>query len=220
MTWRSYLGVVMLALVAGAGTSVATKRLEEPQAQQAPQVQPPLPPQDVAAPTPTAEPAVTPTDYVIGLDDVLTVTFWHEQNLSGDVVVRPDGKITLPLVNDVEASGLTPQQLKEKLTTAATRFLENPNVTVAVKEIKSRKVFITGRVERPGVYVLTSPTTILQLIAMAGGVKEFADAKHILITRTVSGTPVTYTFNYKEVTRRRGLHDNIELKSGDTVVVP
>ena len=194
--------------------SVATQGLEALQVQQALH-----PPQE--ARTNAAPPAVTPpADYVIGLDDILTVTFWREQNLSGDVVVRPDGKITVPLVNDIEALGLTPQQLKERLTASAARFLENPNVTVAVKEIKSRKVFITGRVERPGVYILTAPTTVLQLIAMAGGLKEFADAKRIVITRTVSGTPETYTFNYKDVTKRRGLRDNIELKLGDTVVVP
>lgn len=203
----------MLVVVVGAGISVATHGLEEQQVQRA------LPPPQGAR-SPAAAPAATPADYVIGLDDILTVTFWHEKNLSGDVVVRPDGKITLPLVNDVVALGLTPQQLKEKLTAAAEPFLENPNVTVAVKEIKSQRVFITGRVERPGVYVLTAPTTVLQLIAMAGGLKEFADAKHIVITRTVSGTPETYTFNYKDVTKRRGLRDNIELKAGDTVVVP
>src|SRR5262249_37074486 len=178
MTRRSFSGAVILSVVAGAGIFGQESR----------------PLQETLGPA--AAPAVTlPADYVIGLDDVLTVTFWREQNLSADVVVRPDGKITLPLMNDVEAEGLTPLQLKEKLTAASARFLENPNVTVAVKEIKSRRVFITGRVEKPGVYLLTAPTTVLQLLAMAGGLKEFADGKHILITRMVSGTPTIYTSN-------------------------
>src|SRR5262245_44962609 len=158
MTGYSSSRTVMLALVVGAALSIAAQDRDAPQPRQA------RPPQD--AHTPAAAVAAMPLgDYVIGLDDILTVTFWREQNLSGDVVVRPDGKITLPLVNDVEAVGLTTQQLKDKLTTSAARFLENPNITVAVKEIKSRKVFITGRVDRPGVYILTAPTTVLQLIA-------------------------------------------------------
>ena len=209
----SLLWAVILVLIVSARLSVATQKPGEPLGPQASR-----PSQE--ARTPVVAPVVPPADYVIGLDDILTVTFWHDKDLSADVVVRPDGKIGLPLVNEVEAAGLTTQQLKEKLTAAATRFLENPNVTVVVKEIKSRKVFITGRVERPGAYVLTAPTRVLQLIAMAGGLKEFADAKHIVITRMVSGTPVIYTFNYKDVTRGRGLRDNIELTPGDTVVVP
>jgi polysaccharide export outer membrane protein len=162
----------------------------------------------------------TPADYVIGPDDVLTVVFWRDKDLSGDVAVRPDGKISLPLLNDVQASGLTPDQLRVQLTEAATRFVEDPTVTVIVKEINSRKVFITGQVAKPGPYALAGPTTVLQLIAMAGGVLEYADSKNITILRNENGRPVSYRFNYKDVSKRKNLRQNIELKPGDTIIVP
>jgi polysaccharide export outer membrane protein len=129
--------------------------------------------------------------------------------------------VTIPLLNDIEAAGLTTEQLKKEVIAAAARLIEDPAVTVAVKEIRSRKVFITGRVERPGVYMLTAPMTVLQLIAMAGGLKEFADSKHIVVTRIVEGKPAISTFNYTDVAKqRRGQHSNIQLQPGDTVVVP
>src|SRR5258706_2940914 len=107
----------------------------------------------------------TPPDYVIGPDDVLTIVFWREKDMSSDVGVRPDGKISLPLINDVQASGLTPEQLRISVTEAAGKFVEDPSVTVVVKAINSRKVFITGQVGKPGPYALGGPPTVLQLIA-------------------------------------------------------
>ncbi len=162
----------------------------------------------------------TPADYLIGPDDVLAVVFWREKDMSTDVAVRPDGKISVPLLNDVQASGLTPEQLRVQLTEAAARFLEEPTVTVVVKAINSRKVFITGQVAKPGPYPLAGAMTVLQLISMAGGVLEYADTKNITIIRTESGRPVPYRFNYKDVTRRKSLGQNIELRPGDTVIVP
>ena len=162
----------------------------------------------------------TPADFVIGPDDVLTVVFWREKDMSGDVSVRPDGKISLPLLNDVQASGLTPEQLRVQLTEAASKFIEEPTVTVVVKAINSRRVFITGQVTKPGPYPLAGPTTVLQLIAMAGGVLEYADAKNIAILRTEEGRPVSFRFNYKDVSQRKNLKQNIELKPGDTIIVP
>jgi polysaccharide export outer membrane protein len=162
-----------------------------------------------------------PPGYVIGPDDVLVVTFWRERDLSGEVVVRPDGKISLPLLNDVQASGLTPEQLRAKVMEGANKFVENANATVVVKQINSRKVFITGQVTRPGPYPLGGgPTTVLQLIAIAGGLLEFADSENIVVIRTESGHPVSLKFNYKDVAKRKGLEQNVELKPGDTVVVP
>ncbi len=161
-----------------------------------------------------------PPDYTIGPNDVLTVVFWRDKDMSGDVSVRPDGKISLPLVNDVQAAGLTPEQLRQQLTTAAARFVDDPTVTVVVKEINSRRAFITGQVAKPGPYPLSGPTTVLQLIAMAGGVLEYADSKHIVVMRTESGGPVSFTFNYKDVLKRKNLQQNIELKPGDTIIVP
>ena len=178
------------------------------------------------APAPATPPAglptgvATPADFVIGPNDVLTVVFWRDKDMSSDVAVRPDGKISLPLLNDVQAAGLTPEQLRQQITSAAARLVEDPTVTVVVKEINSRKVFITGQVAKPGPYPLTGPTTVLQLIAMAGGVLEYADAKNITVMRTESGKPVSFGFNYKDVVKRKNLKQNIELRPGDTVIVP
>jgi polysaccharide biosynthesis/export protein len=162
----------------------------------------------------------TPADYVIGPDDVLTIVFWREQDLSSEVTVRPDGKISLPLLNEIQATGLTPEQLRGNLTQAANRFVEDPAVTVVVKAINSRKVFITGLVGKPGPYPLSSPTTVLQLIAMAGGVQEYAKEERIVVMRTESGRTVSHKFNYKQVSQGKNLQQNIELKPGDTIVVP
>jgi polysaccharide export outer membrane protein len=164
--------------------------------------------------------AQVPTGYVIGPDDVLAVVFWRDKDMSAEVTVRPDGKITLPLINEVQAAGQTPEQLRDTLQQAATKFLEDPTVSVVVKTINSRKVFITGQVAKPGAYSLSPPTTVMQLIAMAGGLLEFADSKNITIIRNENGKPTAYQFNYKDVVKRKNLKQNIELKPGDTVVVP
>ena len=163
---------------------------------------------------------VPPADYVIGPDDVLTVVFWRDKDMSTEVAVRPDGMISLPLLNDVKAAGLTPDQLRDELTKAAEKFVEVPSVSVVVKAINSRKVFITGQVGKPGPYPLTAPTTVMQLIAIAGGVHEFADSKNITILRTENGRQVAFRFNYNDVMKRKNLKQNIELKPGDTIIVP
>jgi polysaccharide biosynthesis/export protein len=162
----------------------------------------------------------TPPDYVIGPDDVLTITFWREKDLSTDVVVRPDGKISLPLLNEIPAAGLTPDQLRKQLTEAANRFVEDPTPSVVVKAINSRKVFITGQVLKPGMYALPAQMTVLQLISIAGGLQEYADHVNISIVRTENGRQTAYRFNYQDVIKRRNFKQNIELKPGDTVVVP
>ena len=169
------------------------------------------------APPPLDNPAA---NYVIGPDDVLSVLFWRDKDMSVDVVVRPDGKISLPLVNDIQAGGLTPGQLRDNVNTIARRFLEEPSVTVVVKQINSRKLFITGQVEKPGPYPMSGTTTVLQLISMSGGLKEFTDGKRILIMRTKDGKQTGRMFNYREVTSGKHLEQNIELHPGDTVVVP
>jgi polysaccharide biosynthesis/export protein len=161
-----------------------------------------------------------PAGYVIGPEDVLDIIFWKDKDMSTEAVVRPDGRITLPLINEMQASGLTPEQLRDALMAAAVKYVEDPNVSVVVKAINSRKVFITGQVAKPGAYPLTAPTTVMQLIAVAGGLHEFADAKNIIIMRTENGKPTAYPFNYKDVLKRKNLKQNIELKPGDTVVVP
>ena len=175
-----------------------------------------------AAKPPVAVPpgVVVPPDYVIGPEDILTIVFWREKDLSSDVVVRPDGRISLPVLQDVDAAGLTPQQLRDSLTKTAERYVEDPNVTVVVKEINSRRVFITGQVAKPGPYNITSPMTVVQLIAFAGGLLEYANEEDISIVRMEKDQPVSYRFNYKEVAQRKNLKQNIALKPGDTVIVP
>jgi polysaccharide export outer membrane protein len=174
-----------------------------------------------ATPAASVAPIVpSPPGYVIGPDDVLNIVFWREAELSAEVAVRPDGMISLPLLNDVLAGGLTPDQLRDVLTKAARKFVEEPTVTVVVKQVNSRKVYITGQVSKPGPYPLVTPMTVMQLIAMAGGILEYANAEDIVVMRTDNGVPSAYRFNYKDVIRRKNLRQNIELRPGDTVVVP
>jgi polysaccharide export outer membrane protein len=172
---------------------------------------------------PAAGPAVTPPpDYVIGPDDVLSVIFWREDDLSAEVVVRPDGKISLPLLNDIEAAGLTPEQLRQRVAKQAVSFVKDPQATVVVKAINSRKVFITGQVEKPGSYPLTSKMSVMQLIAMAGGLKEYAKRDRIVLMRPEQGREARYRFDYNKVLEGKEGEDaqNLDLKPGDTVVVP
>ena len=178
-------------------------------------------PKNAGVSAPAPETASGPPGYLIGPNDVLSVTFWRDKEMNADaVVVRPDGNITLPLLNDIQAAGLTPAQLRDRILTEAQRYLEDPSPTVAVKEIRSRNVFITGQVDKPGPYPLAGPMTVLQLIAMAGGLKEFADGKNIVVMRSENGRQVAYQVDYKELLKRKNLRQNIDLKPGDTVVVP
>jgi polysaccharide export outer membrane protein len=173
---------------------------------------------------PATRPAVVgiepPPGYLIGADDILNVVFWREKEMSTDVVVRPDGRITLPLISDVHASGLTPEQLRARIHEEASKYIQDPSVTVVVKQINSRRVFVTGLVGKPGAYPLSNPTTVLQLLSMAGGISEFADQKKIIVLRNENGQQKALKFNYKDVTRGRNLQQNVLLEPGDTVVVP
>jgi polysaccharide export outer membrane protein len=171
--------------------------------------------------TAAAPAGVTPTpDYVIGPGDVLAIVFWRETDMSAEVIVRPDGRISIPLLNDVEAVGLTPEQLRERLVAAAQRVVQDPNVTVVVKQIHSRRVFITGEVGKPGPYPLLGSLNVLQLISMAGGLLEYADDKNISIMRNEKGQTTSFRFNYRDFVNRKNLKQNIELRPGDTVIVP
>jgi polysaccharide biosynthesis/export protein len=190
--------------------------------------QAPKPAPPTAAPAQTAKPAavaavpdvVVPPGFVIGAEDVLTIVYWKDKDMTTDAQVRPDGRIALPLLNDVHAAGLTPEQLREKLTEESKKYMEDPNITVVVRQINSRKVFITGEVNKPGPYPLTSQTSVMQLLAMAGGLREYANSKKIVIMRTENGKQISLMFNYKDVIAGKNLKQNVELKPGDTVVVP
>ena len=169
---------------------------------------------------PTTAAAAPPAGYVIGPADVLSIVFWRDKEMSAEVTVRPDGKISLPLLNEIYAAGFTPEQLRDKVTKAAERYIDDPNATIVVREINSRKVFITGSIEKPGTFTLAGPMTVLQLIAMAGGLKEYADKSKIVILRSESGKSTGFRFNYKEVVEQKKMSQNIDLKPGDTVIVP
>jgi len=160
-----------------------------------------------------------PPKFVIGVGDVLGITFWREQALSGDVVVRPDGKISLPLLNDVQAAGFTPEQLSQALAVAAVKFVDEPDVAVIVKEIRSRKVFLVGQVATPGMVPLTGDMNVLQLIAVGGGLLEYADRKDIVVIRTANRQEMRFKFNYDDVLNGKNRKQNILLQPGDTVVV-
>jgi polysaccharide biosynthesis/export protein len=215
------LAGLLLALSAGDVRAVA-----EPRHALASQAKPASaaqakPPSVSPAPIVPAQPVPPPPGYVIGPDDVLQVLYWREKEVSAEVVVRPDGMISLPLLNEIKAAGLTPDQLRDAVNEAAKKFfLEDPTVTINIKTINSRKVFITGSVARPGPYLLTAPTTVLQLISTAGGLSEFAKQTKISVMRTENGKPVRFAFNYKDVANGKNLRQNIELKPGDTVIVP
>jgi polysaccharide export outer membrane protein len=176
----------------------------------------------VSTPAVVSPPAgvAVPPDYVVGPEDTLSVVFWRDRDMSADVVVRPDGKISLPLLNDVDVAGLTPEQVRERVIEGARKYVEEPNATVVVKQINSRKVFITGNVERPGTFPLLRPTTVLQLIALAGGLREFANSGDIVVVRLDGAKQQSYTFNYDDLKKRKNLSQNILLKPGDTVIVP
>jgi polysaccharide export outer membrane protein len=164
-------------------------------------------------------PLVLPKGYVIGPEDVLSIVVWREKDLSADVVVRPDVKISLPLLNDVQASGYTPEQLAEIVEKAALKYVTESDASVIVKQINSRKVFVLGEVGKPGAFPLTSEMNVLQLIASVGGLLEYADKKNVMILRNENGRERRLKFNYNEVIEGKNLQQNIMLQPGDTVLV-
>jgi len=158
--------------------------------------------------------------YVIGPEDLLSIHVWKEEALSRTVPVRMDGKISLPLVDDIQAAGYTARQLKEVLTKRLKEFIESPNVSVTVVEANSYKVYISGQVRTPGVIRLRNETTILQIIPMAGGFTDWANQKKILVIRKEDGKEKRITVNYKKIVKGDAPESNIILKAGDTVIVP
>jgi polysaccharide biosynthesis/export protein len=177
---------------------------------------PPAPTAEGEALRKAAGAPVDPKTYLIGAEDILQVKVWREQDLSGPVGVRPDGKISLPLIGDLQASGLTPEKLAAVITAGFSKFVTNPEVMVQVASVNSKKYFISGEVQRPGSYPLVVPTTILEAIAIAGSLRDYANAKNILIMRG----PKRYKFNYRDVVKGRNLGQNIFLESGDHIIIP
>lgn len=167
-------------------------------------------------------PARSPgAEYVIGPSDILAVTVWKEPDISRVLPVRPDGKISLPLVGELQASGLTASKLQDVITQKLKDYIGNPQVNVVVQEVKSRSFNIVGKVLKPGSFDLTKPTAVLDAIALAGGFQDFAKTSKIYVLRRMAdGSQRMLPFNYKSVIKGKNLNENIELQSGDTVVVP
>jgi len=160
-------------------------------------------------------------ELVIGPDDVLVINVWKEPEVSQTVPVRPDGKISLPLIGTVMASGLTPTQLQASITRELESYLSHPGVTVIVHEVKSQRFVVVGQVAKPGGYELQTPMTVLDAIAGAGGPLEYAKLKSIYVLRTgPNGNPIRLPFNYKDAIKGKNLGQNVRLQSHDTVVVP
>lgn len=160
------------------------------------------------------------SDYVVGEGDVLRINVWKEPEVSQTVIVRPDGKVSLPLINDVPVSGMTPSAIQVMLTTRLEPFIRNPKVTVSVMEIRSKLVYIMGQVARPGSVPILTPMTVMQLLANAGGFTPFANRKNITVIRRENGRELRFRFNYEDVVRGRRPEQNLALRAGDTVVVP
>lgn len=199
------MALLVFGIPAGAQSNAATKST--------------TPPPDPAASV-DAKPATTDPNYVIGAQDVLDISVWHEPDLTRVVPVRPDGKISLPLLNDVQAGGLTPTKLSAEITTGLKKFVTDPQVTVIVSVINSQRVYILGEVNRAGAYPLVPGMTVLQALSSGGGFTQFANTKKIYVLRTEGNKSDKYPFNYKDVIAGRHPEENITLKAGDTIVVP
>jgi polysaccharide biosynthesis/export protein len=165
--------------------------------------------------------AALPSDYVIGVEDRLGIVFWREQDkaLSTDVVVRPDGKISVPMLNDIQAAGMTPEQLAASIQQTAAKFIRDAAATVIVREIHSRKVFVIGEVTKPGAVDLGSEMTVMQVLAAAGGFLEHANKSDVVVVRKNRDREQRFKFNYKDVVKGKNVEQNIRLLPGDTVLV-
>jgi polysaccharide export outer membrane protein len=168
---------------------------------------------------PTVDESVS-DDYQVGPGDVLSVNVWKEPDASGTFVVRPDGKITLAFINDLSVDGKTPAEIQAIVTDKISPFINLPNVTVSVREIHSKKVFVLGEVAHTGSYQIGQPTTMLEILTEAGGLQPFAKEKSIYVLRKENGLQKKIPFNYKEVVQGKKMEQNIELEPGDVVVVP
>jgi len=197
-------------------------RTTEPRSQENPQPHP-----DAAAESTPAEStpkeATPPGDdtYIIGPDDLLAINVWKEPEISRAIPVRSDGRISLPLVGEVQASGQTPRQLQEAIARKLQSYISEPDVAVIVQEVRSHRFNVLGQVNHPGTFLLTNTTTVLDGIAVAGGFKDFAKQKSIYVLRqNANGSQSRLPFNYKDVVKGKHIEQNIRLEPRDTIVVP
>jgi polysaccharide biosynthesis/export protein len=174
-------------------------------------------PATAAVPDKTAPAApVDPKAYLIGAEDVISIRVWHEPDNSGTFIVRPDGKVSVPLIGEIQAAGLTPEKLSANIAEGLQKIMVHPEVTVGVEKVNSKKYYIQGEgINRPGSYPLVIDTTVLEALVNAGGFREFANTKKIVILRGSQ----TLKFNYKEVTKGKNMEQNILVKPGDQIIV-
>lgn len=180
-------------------------------------------PTSVQSPSTSADkPADKPHDnsFVIGNDDVLAINVWKEPDISRSIPVRSDGKISLPLVGEVQAAGLTPLMLEKDIATKLKSYIAEPEVTVMVQQVNSQKFNILGQVAKPGTYVIANSPTVLDAIALAGGFRDFAKRKSIYVLRHGATGDTRLPFNYKDVSQGKNMAQNIKLQPGDTIIVP
>lgn len=175
-------------------------------------------PEKAAMPDARSAPGV-PSDYIIGADDTLHVTVWKEPDMSATLPVRPDGKISLPLLDDVQAAGMTPMELAASIKEKLKKYISDPHVTVVVTAMNSQRIFVLGEVVHTGAMPLLPHMTVLQALSSAG-FTQFANLKGIYLLRVQNGQQTKTRFNYKEAIKGRGGQENIVLKPGDTIVVP
>ena len=159
---------------------------------------------------------VDPKTFQIGPEDILLVRVWREPDLSGALSVRPDGKITIPLAGEIQASGLTPEQLTKSIADALSKFINRPEVLVQIQAVHSKRFLVSGEVGRPGTYPLVTPIAVMEALVQAGGLREFANKKKIVIIR---GT-LRLKFNYGDVIKGKNLSQNVLVEHGDHIVVP
>jgi polysaccharide export outer membrane protein len=213
---NSFPQVVTTAILMVAGLTAAAQPPEPKPTERKAQSPPPA---SSTAPEKTAESsaaAVDPNKYLIGPEDILFVRVWREADFTLPAAVRPDGKITMPLIGDVQAADKTPLQLTKTISELLGKYLNNPDVNVIVSEVRSKKYYIDGEVLKPGTYLLVTPTTVLEALSNAGGFRDFANTKRIRILRQGN----ILHFNYKDVSKGKNLEQNIKVESGDHIIVP
>jgi polysaccharide export outer membrane protein len=181
---------------------------------------PSAPAGDAAQTAAPANPKAHDDQFVIGNDDLLAINVWKEPDVSRNVPVRSDGKISLPLVGEVQATGRTPLALEREIAEKLKSYISEPEVTVIVQQINSQKFNILGQVARPGSYAIANSTTVLDAIALAGGFRDFAKKKKIYVLRQGAGGETRIPFDYKEVSQGKNMAQNIRLQPGDTVIIP
>jgi polysaccharide biosynthesis/export protein len=219
---RNVIGVSAILAVAFCGILAAqqpTPQQQNPAVVTAPEkVEQPkaVPETPMPANTVPAAVPVDPKAYLIGAEDVISIRVWKEPENSGQFVVRPDGKISIPLIGEIQAAGLTPEKLSANIAQGLQKVMVHPEVTVGVEKVNSKKYFIQGEVNRPGSYPLVIDTSVLEALVNAGGFREFANTKKIVVLRGSE----RLKFNYHEVTKGKKMDQNIMVKPGDQIIVP